>query len=60
VKDPQAAAQTGGNTSLIPLLFGSMIQAAVVDHAFIYAGFIEDEIVGVGIWFGPGQMLYST
>lgn len=41
--------------------FRSRLMAGVVSpRGYIYVSLFEEEIVGVALWFGPGDELFAT
>jgi hypothetical protein len=64
--DPFGAILVGGNTSLSPIQLRATVAAANIGGTIHVATLPsseageEDKIVGVAVWFAPGQSLNST
>lgn len=51
---------TGGNDELRAPLFRSMVRAGALEGSFYIANDGSDKIFSIGIWFGPGRMMFET
>ncbi|TFY66314.1 hypothetical protein EVG20_g4770 [Dentipellis fragilis] len=58
--DPIITVLTGNNWNLADPFFRSIIRAGALAGAVYIATDKTDRILAVGVWFGPGQELYST
>lgn len=50
---------TGGDAALRQPLFASMIAAGALEGAIFVARNDKDEIVSVGLAFGPGRIMFG-
>lgn len=60
--DVSLKTMTSGNDDLEPLLFRSMLKAGALEGT-IYVVTAEDgadDIYSIGVWFGPGQKMFSS
>ncbi|EIM91772.1 uncharacterized protein STEHIDRAFT_37341, partial [Stereum hirsutum FP-91666 SS1] len=60
--DIAAKVFTGGDLSLSEVMWRSMVRAGFHSGAVYVASHSSDltDIVSIGVWFGPGEVLYAT
>ncbi|KAF8583588.1 hypothetical protein K439DRAFT_1661199 [Ramaria rubella] len=52
--------ELGGDKSLVPVLLKTHVTAALIEGEVYVAEMEEKGIVGVAVWFGPGQKFLDT
>jgi len=58
--DISVDSMTGGNDELRAPLFRSMVRAGALEGSFYIANDGSEKIFSIGIWFGPGKMMFGT
>ncbi|KAG6825523.1 hypothetical protein H0H92_003395, partial [Tricholoma furcatifolium] len=61
--DPFANILTGGDISLYPACFETFTRDAIVGGAEVHVATLgpdAEDIIGVGLWYGPGQSFGAT
>ncbi|KAA1474026.1 hypothetical protein DENSPDRAFT_840566 [Dentipellis sp. KUC8613] len=58
--DPTTRILTGDNSDLVDPLFRSIVRAGELCGAIYLATNKSGSVLAVGLWFGPGQELWST